>query len=238
MPIRKVESVRKRDGSVVPYDEQKIADAILNAARSSGQDNPTIGRDLASVVTMYLERYRERDLTTSEEIQQLVEKILFDTGHAPIARAFIVHREKKGQPAEVSAPPTEDLFPSNLLLVDGATRGEVTPWGRERISAALVKEAGIEETAAADSSTPASFTTAALIRSRPHGVTSPRVAPSTSRRFEGNRSSVGGADTSAGCPFFSRWTMKARAMGAWPVSKRIFSTSCWISSLVVRSRSR
>ena len=50
MPIRKIESVRKRDGAVMPYDEQKIADAILNAARSSGQDNPTIGRDLASVV--------------------------------------------------------------------------------------------------------------------------------------------------------------------------------------------
>jgi anaerobic ribonucleoside-triphosphate reductase len=150
MPIRKVESVRKRDGAVVPYDEQKIADAILNAARSSGQDNPTIGRDLASVVTMYLERYRERDLTTSEEIQQLVEKILFDTGHAPIARAYIVHREKKGKPEEAAVPPAEDLFPSNLLLVDGATRGEVTPWGRERIITALAKEAGLEETAAGE----------------------------------------------------------------------------------------
>src|SRR5262245_52635514 len=99
MPIRKVESVRKRDGAGVPYDEHKIADAILGAARAAGQDNPTIGRDLAGVVTMYLERYRERDLPTSEEIQHLVEKILFETGHAPIARAYIVHREKKGKPS-------------------------------------------------------------------------------------------------------------------------------------------
>ena len=122
MPIRKVESVRKRDGRTVPYDEQKIAEAILRAARGSGHDNATIGRDLASVVTMYLERYRERDTPTSEEIQHLVEKILFDTGHAAIARAYIVHREKKGQMAEAVPPPPEDLFPSNLLLVDGATR--------------------------------------------------------------------------------------------------------------------
>src|SRR5438552_13861780 len=94
MPIRKVESVRKRDGSVVVYDEQKIAEAILSAARAAGQDNPTIGRDLAGVVTMYLERYRERDFPTSEEIQHLVEKILFETGHAPIARAYIVQDRK------------------------------------------------------------------------------------------------------------------------------------------------
>ena len=151
MPIRKIESVRKRDGNVAPYDEQKIAEAIAKAARASGLDNGTIGRDLASVVTMYLERYHERETPTSQEIQQLVEKILFDTGNAPIARAYIVHREKKGQPAEApAAPPSEDLFPTNLLLVDGATTGEVAPWGRERIIAALTKEAGLEAQAASE----------------------------------------------------------------------------------------
>ncbi len=150
MPIRKIESVRKRDGATVAYDEQKIADTIALAARSAGQDNATIGRDLASAVTMYLERYRERDQPTCEEIQQLVEKILFETGHSAIARTYIVWREKKGQPAEAAVPPVEDLFPSNLLLVDGATRGEVAPWGRERIITALVKEAGLEEAIAAE----------------------------------------------------------------------------------------
>jgi anaerobic ribonucleoside-triphosphate reductase len=151
MPIKKIESVKKRDGSVAPYDEQKIAEAIAKAARTSGLDNGTIGRDLASVVTMYLERYHERETPSSQEIQQLVEKILFDTGNAPIARAYIVYREKKGQPAEApAAPPAEDLFPTNLLLVDGATTGEVAPWGRERIIAALTKEAGLEESVAGE----------------------------------------------------------------------------------------
>jgi hypothetical protein len=99
---------------------------------------------------MYLERYRERDVPTSEEIRQLVEKILFDTGHGSIARAYIVHREKKGRPAVEAPPPAEDLFPTNLVWVDGATTGEVAPWGRERIAAALSKEAGLEEAAAAE----------------------------------------------------------------------------------------
>jgi anaerobic ribonucleoside-triphosphate reductase len=147
MPIRKVERVRKRDGTETAYDEQKIAEAIGRAARSAGQDSPTIGRDLAGVVTMYLERYHERDTPTTEEIQQLVEKILFDTGHGPIARAYILHRGKKETAAPAPAP-ARDLFPSNLLLVDGATRGEVAPWDRQRIIVALVKEAGLEEAVA------------------------------------------------------------------------------------------
>ncbi len=150
MPIRKILSVRKRDGRVVPYDEQKIADAIARAARASRQDHPTVGRDLAGVVTMYLERYCDREIPTCEEIQQLVEKILLDTGHPDIARAYIVYREKKGRPDESPAPPAEDLFPTNLLLVDGSTRDEVAPWGRERIIGALVKEAGLEAAAAAE----------------------------------------------------------------------------------------
>ncbi|HYE97619.1 MAG TPA: anaerobic ribonucleoside-triphosphate reductase [Planctomycetota bacterium] len=155
MAIRKIESVRKRDGTLAPYDEQKIADAIARAARTSGHDNATIGRDLASVVTMYLERYREKDTPSSEEIQQLVEKILFDTGHGAIARAYIVHREKKGSPVQAAPaqPPQEDLFPTNLVRVDGATRGEVTPWSRDKITAALSKEAGLEETAAREIAT-------------------------------------------------------------------------------------
>lgn len=150
MPIRKIQSVRKRDGRVVPYDEQKIAETIQLAAREAKQDNPTVGRDLAGVVTMYLERYSEREVPSCEEIQQLVEKILLDTGHAAIARAYIVYRERKGMPAEAAPPPPEDLFPSNLLLVDGSTRDEVAPWGRERIIGALVKEAGLEPAAAGE----------------------------------------------------------------------------------------
>jgi anaerobic ribonucleoside-triphosphate reductase len=150
MPIRKIQSVRKRDGRLVPYDEQKIVETIQLAAREAKQDNPTVGRDLAGVVTMYLERYSEREVPACEEIQQLVEKILLDTGHAAVARAYIVYRERKGLPAEAAAPPTEDLFPSNLLLVDGSTRDEVALWGRDRIIGALVKEAGLEPAAAGE----------------------------------------------------------------------------------------
>lgn len=138
MTLRKIDRVRKRDGTVVAYDEGKIAEAITRAARAAGQDQPTVGRDLAGIVTTYLERYYERDVPTSDEIRQMVEKILLETRNETIARAFM------RRPAPAPAPATQDLFPANAVLVDGASRDEVSSWGRGRVSAALVKEAGLE----------------------------------------------------------------------------------------------
>lgn len=151
MPTRKITQVRKRDGRVVPYDERRIADAIHRAALSTGQDNRYLADDLAGVVTMYLERYYDRDLPESSEIRKMVEKILFETGHAEVAKAYLLYRENRGRVAEPAAPASAgDLFPENLLLVDGLTRDEVSAWGRDRITSALVKEAGLEPPAASD----------------------------------------------------------------------------------------
>ncbi|MHC4606656.1 MAG: ATP cone domain-containing protein, partial [Planctomycetota bacterium] len=149
MPDRKIAQVRKRDGRVVDYDEARIADAIYRAAFSTGQDNRYLADDLASVVTLYLEKYYESDLPSSDEIHQMVEKILFETGHAEIAKAFLLRREHKGRPSEPEPPPpAEDLFPQNRVLVNAFARGQVSAWGRDRITSALMKEAGLERASA------------------------------------------------------------------------------------------
>ncbi|MBI2930189.1 MAG: hypothetical protein HYY16_00940 [Planctomycetes bacterium] len=135
MNPRRIEKIRKRDGQVEPYDEAKIAESILQAARGAGREDRSLAADLAGVVTMYLERTRNGHVPTSAEIRRLVEKILIDTGHAEIARVF----------GGDAAPAAGELFPTELFLVDGATRDEVSAWARERITAALVKEASIEE---------------------------------------------------------------------------------------------
>lgn len=148
MTRRKIDRVRKRDGRVVEYDERKLAEAIHRAARTAGQDNRYLADDLAGVVTTYLERHHDRETPTSEEIRHMVERILFETGHAEVARAYLVHGESKRRRAEPAEPaePAQggELFPSAPVLVEGATRDEVSTWGRERISSALVKEAAVD----------------------------------------------------------------------------------------------
>ncbi|HTF55699.1 MAG TPA: anaerobic ribonucleoside-triphosphate reductase [Planctomycetota bacterium] len=145
MTARKIDKVRKRDGRVVDYDEAKLAEAIYRAARAAGHDNRYLANDLAGVVTTYLERYHDREVPSSEEIQRMVEKILFETGHREVARAYLLFRETQGRPAPPEAPSLlGELFPTEPVLVEAATRDEVSAWGRDRITAALVKEAGLD----------------------------------------------------------------------------------------------
>src|SRR5690349_696501 len=150
MNSRKIDKVRKRDGRVVDYDEAKLAEAIYRAARAAGHDNRYLANDLAGVVTTYLERYHDREVPSSEEIQRMVEKILFETGHREVARAYLLFRETQGRVATEPAAPTGELFPSEPVLVEAATRDEVSAWGRDRISAALVKEAGLDAATAGE----------------------------------------------------------------------------------------
>ncbi len=141
MTVRRIDKVKKRDGREEGYDEQKLADSILSAARAAGQENQPLASDLAGVVTTYLERYHEREVPATMEIRRMVEKILLETGNADIARAFM-------QPAQAAPQPTGELFPTEAFLVEGATRDEVSAWARERITQALVKEAAVEEAVA------------------------------------------------------------------------------------------
>ncbi len=136
---RKIERVKKKSGEVVFYDEGNISRTISKAASDVGDSQVTLGEDLAGVVTMYLERYYEREIPTSDEIRKMVDRILRETGHHDVADSYAGGRE-----TQPGTAPREDLFPDNFLLVEGATRDEVSTWGRSRISTAIVKEAGLD----------------------------------------------------------------------------------------------
>ena len=96
--MRKLEKVVKRDGRVVSFDTRKIADAIYQAATAvGGQDRETAG-DLAEIVTVYLENhYDNQNPPGIEDIQDLVEKTLIETGHAKTAKAYILYRERRAR---------------------------------------------------------------------------------------------------------------------------------------------
>src|SRR3972149_1124804 len=146
--MQKVKSIKKRDGNVVPYDHKKLSEAIYKAAKAVGNDNRFVAGDLANVVTTYLERYYEKGIPTTEELQAMVEKILIETGNSNIAKAYIRYGidKGKGRDGAVAGEWTkgEELFHTNIL-VDGTTRDSVSSWNRNKIASALVKEAGVSE---------------------------------------------------------------------------------------------
>lgn len=91
-----ISEIKKRDGSVVAYEEAKIANAIFKAARSVGGKDIDEAKKLASKVTKELEKQTE-GIPTVEHLQDLVEKVLIEAGHAKTAKAYIVYRQKRAE---------------------------------------------------------------------------------------------------------------------------------------------
>ncbi len=147
--VKKVEYVRKRDGRIVSYDETRIANAIFKAAQAVGGEDRKMADELASVVTLFVEKeYGNGRIPGIEDIQDMVEKVLIETGHAKTAKVYILYREKRTRIREMTQVRKEIRKNGNTtdfaLLVDAGTKDELTPWNKRLIAFALQKEADIE----------------------------------------------------------------------------------------------
>ncbi|HHT47102.1 MAG TPA: anaerobic ribonucleoside triphosphate reductase [Firmicutes bacterium] len=88
--------IRKRDGRIVPFDARKITQAIFKAARAVGGENYSLAEELTDEVIKYLQEQTLPGLIpTVEEMQDMVEKILIEKGHARTAKAYILYRAKR-----------------------------------------------------------------------------------------------------------------------------------------------
>ncbi len=89
------EFIRKRDGRLVPYDEEKIAQAIIKAVQAVGGENFSKAIDITRQVGGILSAlFKEDRVPTVENVQDLVEKILIENGHAQTAKAYILYRKQ------------------------------------------------------------------------------------------------------------------------------------------------
>ena len=89
-----VKKIRKRDGDVVLFQINKIEDAIWKAARAVGGKDQERSKVLADMVLKKLdETYGESGTAEIEFVQDTVEKILIEEGHAKVAKAFILYRK-------------------------------------------------------------------------------------------------------------------------------------------------
>jgi ribonucleoside-triphosphate reductase len=88
-------SIQKRDGRVVSFDVEKISEAIFKAAQSVGGQDMETARGLAAQVVNYLKVEEKIALPSVEEVQDAVEKILIENGHARTAKAYILYRDHR-----------------------------------------------------------------------------------------------------------------------------------------------
>jgi uridine kinase len=90
--------VIKRNGSIVPFTPERIANAIYRAAVAVGGRDRATSEHLASLVVKALEEQTPPDAYPSiEQIQDLVEKTLIEEGHARVAKAYILYRDERAR---------------------------------------------------------------------------------------------------------------------------------------------
>ncbi|HHU78481.1 MAG: anaerobic ribonucleoside triphosphate reductase [Caldicoprobacterales bacterium] len=97
-----ITKIRKRDGREVPFNIEKIANAIFKAAGAAGGDDYDTALSLAEKVVQYIELVMDRKVPTVEEIQDAVEKVLIENGHARTAKKYILYRAERTRVREMN----------------------------------------------------------------------------------------------------------------------------------------
>jgi len=97
-----ITKIRKRDGREVAFNIEKIANAIFKAASAVGGRDYNTAMNLAEKVVALLESRPEQTIPTVEEIQDTVEKVLIESGHARTAKEFILYRAERTRIREMN----------------------------------------------------------------------------------------------------------------------------------------
>lgn len=92
----KISQIRKRDGRIVEFDQQKITEAILKAVNAAGTEEDKEKIEIVSDETVKLlnKKFHPRSIPAVEEIQDIVEEALITHKLIKVAKAYILYRDQ------------------------------------------------------------------------------------------------------------------------------------------------
>ncbi|MEM0473653.1 MAG: adenosylcobalamin-dependent ribonucleoside-diphosphate reductase, partial [Candidatus Aenigmatarchaeota archaeon] len=93
-----ISKVKKRDGRIVDFDKEKISNAIWKAVKAvGGKDKKNVYVLADKVVDLLKQQLKEGQIPDVEMVQDCVEKVLIEEGHARVAKAYIIYRQKRAE---------------------------------------------------------------------------------------------------------------------------------------------
>lgn len=90
-----ISKIKKRDGRIVPFQQEKITDAIFKATREVGEPNRKLAEEISDQVVETLEKEFTGQVPGVEQIQDTVERMLVENGQYEIAKAYMLYRQKR-----------------------------------------------------------------------------------------------------------------------------------------------
>ena len=110
----KITSIRNREGEIIPFNLEKIIDAVHKAFIATSEGTENDAQNVANKVFNKLNHlgleYKEKDfIPTVEMVQDFVEAELMDLGYHATAKSYILYRSKRAElRKEVGTIPTEN----------------------------------------------------------------------------------------------------------------------------------
>ncbi|MGB9815249.1 MAG: adenosylcobalamin-dependent ribonucleoside-diphosphate reductase [Thermoplasmata archaeon] len=95
--------VRKRNGDYVLYSREKIVSAVKKALRETGEvkDIDSTSEKIGELVEKKLIERFDREIPGVEDIQDIVEETLMESGLVKTAKAYILYRQKRKEIREI-----------------------------------------------------------------------------------------------------------------------------------------
>ena len=89
--------IKKRDGRLVPFNKNKIVDAIVSAFKDVDGEITPYALDKANKIAEYVESQSKKQILNVEEVQDIVERGLMSTKRKDVARKYITYREERSR---------------------------------------------------------------------------------------------------------------------------------------------
>ncbi len=126
MEESKITRIRKRDDTIVPFEEGKIVKAIvsaINATKEIPDENKALEfaqKIKEKVIKSLNERFHERSIPAVEEVQDIVEEELIKSRFIQTAKSYILYRDQHARIREMQTTliDSDDLIDGYLKQVD------------------------------------------------------------------------------------------------------------------------
>jgi len=114
----KVINILKRNGELVPFEEEKITKAIFKAFKANNDyEKEKAEKISAQVAAMINVVYKDGKTPTVENVQDIVETTLLNNGYTQIAKSYILYRDQHAKMRDV-----KNLLKDSTTLVDDYLR--------------------------------------------------------------------------------------------------------------------
>lgn len=112
----KLIQIRKRDGRIVDFTQEKINTAIFKALQATNSGSKEDAEKLGDLVVKKLnEKFHERTIPAVEEIQDMVENAMIENHFIKAAKSYIIYRDQHAKMRDIDAMINSDQLMESYL---------------------------------------------------------------------------------------------------------------------------